>query len=330
MRSLALLLPLLFSLIGLPAHAGCEGTNILATMPPEESAELRARADAQPFARGNFWQARREDQMVTLVGTYHLGDARHDATLAAIAPHLDKAATILVEAGPEEEAALMARMTNDPSLMVMSDASLRDILPPEEWEALAAALTTRGIPPFMGAKFQPWYVTLLLAIPACQLADAQLENGLDARIIEFANAKGTPLRALEPFDTVFRIFDAIPREDQIALIRSTLAMEDRAEDFAVTLADTYFAGESRLIWELMRYESLRLPGYTPEEVEQDLAVMEEAMINARNRAWISVIEEAAAQGPVLAAFGALHLPGAEGVPNLLQANGWTLTPLPMP
>lgn len=329
MRVLALLLSLLLLCIGAaPAVARCAGRNLIVAMPEEESAALRARADAQPFARGNLWQARRGDDLVTLVGTYHLGDPRHDALLEAIAPQLVTARTVLVEAGPEEEAALTARLARDPAVMVMADASLPELLPPQEWQALAKALTDRGIPAFLGAKFQPWYITLLLAVPSCQLDAAQLDSGLDARIIEAAAAQAIPVRALERYDTLLRLFGTMTQEDQLALIRNSLAMEDRAEDFAVTLSDAYFAGESRLIWELTRAESLRLPGATPEEVEADLAMMEETMINSRNRAWIAEIEQAAAQGPVLAAFGALHLPGPQGVPALLEARGWTLTPLP--
>ena len=61
-----------------------------------------------------------------------------------------------------------------------------------------------------------------------------------------------------------------------------------------------------------------------------MAKLEEALMISRNRAWIPVIEEAAAQGPVVAAFGALHLSGEDGVLNLLAKDGWTVTPLALP
>ena len=44
----------------------------------------------------------------------------------------------------------------------------------------------------------------------------------------------------------------------------------------------------------------------------------------RNRAWIPVIEAAAPKGPVVAAFGALHLSGTDGVLALARARGFTL------
>jgi uncharacterized protein YbaP (TraB family) len=56
--------------------------------------------------------------------------------------------------------------------------------------------------------------------------------------------------------------------------------------------------------------------------------MEDALMVQRNQAWIPVLTRAAADGPVLAAFGALHLSGDQGVLALLQAEGFTLERLP--
>jgi uncharacterized protein YbaP (TraB family) len=51
------------------------------------------------------------------------------------------------------------------------------------------------------------------------------------------------------------------------------------------------------------------------------------MINRRNRAWVPVISAAATKGPLVVAFGALHLSGSEGVLNLLVQDGWAVAPL---
>ena len=191
---------------------------------------------------------------------------------------------------------------------------------------MSEALSRRGIPPFLAAKFQPWYISLMLAMPACSMPITPGE-GLDGMVIAHATKRGIPVRALEPYDTALRLFDNLSREDQLSMIRSALGVEDQAADYAITLADSYFDGQSRLMWELMRTETAALPGYTPDMVAREYAAMEEAMILSRNRAWIDVLEKAAGDGPVFAAFGALHLPGDEGVPALLQDRGWTLAPL---
>ena len=324
------LIAALFLATAAPAGADCSGQNMFEAMPAADRAAIHARADAEPFSRGNFWTATKDGRRVTLVGTYHLADPRHDPVVAALAPRIRSAATVLVEAGPDEEKALINHMAKNPSLMILTETSLPELLPPDDWSQLSQALRLRGIPGFVAAKFQPWYVSMLLATPSCKMKGEALHDGLDARIMDEAKTSGVPIRALEPFDTVFRIFDQMPLAEQIDMIRYSLGMEDRVEDFSTTLADSYFAGESRVIWELTRHEALRLSADDPAQVEQDFILMEEIMMAARNRGWVTVIEEAAGHGPTVAAFGALHLAGREGVANLLAQRGWTVAPLALP
>lgn len=319
------------ALLSLPAMAGaaCTGQNILDALPAADRDALRREADAVPFARGLLWRATQGGRTVHLVGTYHLDDPRHAATMARVAPLIDAATTVLVEAGPDEEAALMADLARDPSLMVATDGpTLRESLSDAEWSLLADAMRARGLPPFMVSKFRPWYVSMLLAIPACEgAAAAAAKGGLDRLVIDHATAAGIPLRALEPHETVFRLFQSMSRDEQLGMIRSSLALEPRSADYSVTLADAYFDGEARLIWALTRHLSRNAPGADPATVEADFARMEQALMTDRNRAWIPVIETAAAEGLVLAAFGALHLPGETGVLHLLEQAGWTIEPL---
>lgn len=321
------LIPLALGLatFALPAGAECVGRNLIEAMPEAERSALLNVAHDVPFAQGNMWQARKAGFQITLIGTYHMDDSRHAETLIQLDPVLDDARTVLVEAGPEEMAALKSRLGTEPELMVITEGpTLPERLSPEVWDRLSTAMRLRGMPPFMAAKLQPWYLSMMLSIPPCALESMGEDRGLDALVIEEAQERGLPVRALEPYDTIFGIFGDMAPEDQLSMVTAALALEDRSEDMSVTLADSYFAEESRLIWEFSRAQALTLDGYTPERVAHEFAVMEEALMVRRNRAWIPVLTEAARNGPVLAAFGALHLPGAEGVLALLEAEGFTV------
>ncbi len=325
-------LTLVLALTGAPpAAAQCVGLNLFDGMDPARRAEITEAADAVPFARGNFWQATRGEEIITIAGTYHFDDPRHAPNIAALAPYITDATTVLVEAGPDEEKALMQKMSREPSVMVITEGlPLNQRLPPEVWDPLKDAMSNRGVPPFMTAKFQPWYVLTLLSIPPCAMAQmTEKPKGLDGAVIDTALAAGVPVRGLEPFDTVFKIFGDISPEELTDLLVSTLAVEDMSEDYFTTLVDSYFAGESRMAWELMRFAGYEMPGYTRDQVDADFARMEELVAASRNRAWIPVLTEAAAQGPVFSAFGALHLSGKDGVLNLLQQEGYALKELPL-
>ena len=320
---------LLFCLSATSLAARCVGQNLFVRMDPTRRAEIVAATEAVPFARGNFWRATKGDQVITIAGTYHFDDPRHAPNLAALTPAITSATTVLVEAGPEEEKALNALIARDPSKMVITTGpTLAQQLPPEVWDPLKEAMSNRGIPAFMAAKFKPWYVLTLLSIPPCAMAEmTQKPKGLDGAVIDTAQAAGVPVKGLEPFDTLFTIFDGITEDELTEMLVSTLAIEDVSEDYFTTLVDSYFAGDSRSAWELMRFVSYDLPGYTREEIDAEFARMEELVASSRNRAWIPVLTEAAANGPVFTAFGALHLSGEDGVLNLLQNEGFTLEEL---
>ncbi len=328
-RSLCLALPLAFA--GLSAQAECYGVNMMDELSPESLARIDARVKAVPYPSGNFWTASRNGQTLTIIGTYHLDDPRLSPLVTALAPRLESARALLVEAGPDEEKQLVDAMASDVSLsFITTGPTLLEMLPDESWQRLAAAFEDRGIPAFMGAKFKPWYATILLAMPRCALDLAQKPNGFDVQLITMAEAENKPIIALEPFDTVFKLFQGLTDAEQIDMIETALATETRSDDMSVTLADLYFDGESRVLWELTREFSLSLPGYTPERVETEMALAEELLMYARNRAWIPVIDKAAADGgDLVVAFGALHLSGEEGVLNLLAKDGWTIAPLPL-
>ncbi len=145
-------------------------------------------------------------------------------------------------------------------------------------------------------------------------------------LMQAAKTRGLPIRALEPADTVFNIFNGMSRADQLGLLNTALAGVTDADDGQVTLANAYFRGETRLMWEFAAWETAHLPDIAPEEAARQQAMMGKALISDRNRAWVPVIEKAAAGGPVLVAFGALHLSGKAGVLELLAEDGWKVTP----
>ncbi|MGO4908580.1 TraB/GumN family protein [Pseudorhodobacter sp. W20_MBD10_FR17] len=327
MLRIALALSLFFGATS--ARAQCVGENLIAALPAADQSALLAAAHAQPFATGNLWQATRGDEVLYLTGTFHLDDPRHDAVMAQLLPLLAQSKTLLVEAGPKEEAALQQKLASDPAeMMDTAGSGLKEALSDEDWQALTAALLQRGIPSSLAEKLRPWFVSMMLAIPPCALQMAAKGGGLDKRLILAATERDIPVAALEPFDTALGVFDGLSQEEQLLMIRNALQVEQNSEDFLTTTADAFFAGESRLIWEYSRYIANTLPGATPASTDADFAQSEKALMSDRNAAWIEHIEAALQNGPAFAAFGALHLSGETGVLELLKARGFTITPLP--
>lgn len=315
------------------AATGCVGRDLIADLPQADRDRIAAAVERVPYHRGLLWRATKGDQRITLVGTYHFADPRHDATLAAIAPDLADAAVLMVEAGPEEQDRLTAALASDPSLMVDADGpTLPERLEDEEWEILSRAMAERGMPAVLTAKLRPWYVSLMLGISPCMM-QAMLESGvkgsLDDRLMQDAAAHDLPVRALEPWDTVFTIFANLTPEQEIGMIRATLPQAAYADDYAVTLANAYFAGDVWSLWEFGRLDAQENTDLTDAEIEEQFTLAEDLLMNRRNASWIAPLTTAAAEAAqqgkgIVAGFGALHLPGEQGVLNLLARDGWAI------
>lgn len=315
--------------IAIPASAQCVGENLIKALPDADRAALMSDAHAAPFAIGNLWQAKRGADTLYLAGTYHLDDPRHSAIMTTLLPYLNQSKTLLVEAGPKEEAELQQKLVSDPAAMMNTAGSgLKLLLLPADWDQLTAALLQRGIPSSLAEKLRPWFVSMMLAIPPCALQLAAVGGGLDKRLINAAADRDIPVVALEPYDTALGLFDGLSTDEQILMIRNALQVEHQSEDFLTTTADAFFDGESRLIWEFSRYIANKIPEATPEKTDADFAHAEQTLMSDRNIAWIPNIETALKDGPAFAAFGALHLSGSNGVLALLERAGFAVTPLP--
>ncbi len=318
------------ALLGLAGEAGattCRGVNLIEAMPPEARAALEAEAAAVPHSRGLVWRARKGDAHMLIAGTYHLDDPRHAALAARLTPELSGAAALLVEAGPEEQSRLQAAMTADPTLVMDPEGPpLSARLDPVDWAALKAALAERGIPELMAARMRPWYASVMLGIAPCTVLDMAQggADGLDQRLIAAAEGAGVPIRALEPWDTLFTMFAGLSEAEEIDLLRTSLAGAGAADDLAVTTANAYFSGRAWEIWLLTRHLAGD-GGLSEAETDAQMAMTQDLLLDARNRAWVPLLVEAAeaagAQG-VVVAVGLLHLPGEAGVLALLEAEGW--------
>ncbi len=308
------------------AQTACAGRNLITDLSGPDQAALAAAVAKAPFPEGNHWRAEKGGAQIDLIGTFHLYDPRMDAPMQRLRPLIAKADRIYLEATDAEIAALQKAVASKPDLMFTAGPTLPERLSEPDWQALSTAMTARGIPAFLASKFRPWYVSVLLSMPPCAMsALGGAPTGLDSLIAAEAKALGKPTLPLEPFDTILKVFEQIGPDDQLDMIRAALPLAPRAEDMLATMTDSYFRESHREIWEFGRLQSLATPGADPAKAEKDMALMEDALINSRNHAWMTVLRRDAPGLRLIVAVGAGHLSGDQGLLNLLKQDGWTLT-----
>lgn len=307
--------------------AACSGTDLRDSLSAAQKAVL-AKAEAEtPFSTGNRWRATRDDRVIDLIGTIHISDPRLDPVVTRFAPAIETADLLFLEAIAEDRKALERNLATDSSLLLLQNTTLPELLAEDDWQTLADAAKERGIPAFMAAKMQPWYLSLVLAMPSCAMEVMTKGKGLDARIEALATEAGVARRSLEPYDTVFRVFNAEPLDEQLQMLQISVSPEDLGGDLMASTLNSYFEESHSDSWQLARMVSLGHIDLPEAEVEAMQDKMEKGLLIDRNLAWIDVIEDAP-ESNIAVAVGAAHLMGETGLLNQLEQRGYTLERLP--
>ena len=325
-----LILSALFLILPTSLWASCTGTDLRTTMTDAQRAEVAARVADMPFAEGIYWKATRGARTIHVIGTLHVDDPRFDPITAALAPVIQSADHLLVEADAESQAALERAVADRPELLFLTDTTLIELMPEDDWAQLADAARARGIPPFMAAKFQPWYLSLMLSMSPCTIQTmASSKNGLDMRIMTIAEEAGIPTASLEPYETIFNLFNRDPLSAQIEMLKLGTLPVSVSEDASYTLVEQYFDQEVMAAMETSRVTTRAHFDMPPDAFD---ALFDEVMdlINVqRNLSWIAPIEATRGNSIVVAA-GALHLGGDQGILNLLAQESYTLERVALP
>lgn len=205
--------------------------------------------------------------------------------------------------------------------MAPADSTLSRVLSPAQLDSLGAFLTKNLGPQVSVAnleRLKPSMVstTVALIINNKAFPGYNPAEQLDGLIQQRALAAGKQVKGLETVAEQAQVLFGSPVARQAEELMSILRHEEEAVGLARGLTEAYLAGDIDGLMELMESDESRM---TRAEME--------ALITARNRRWIPVMEAAMAEGPTLFAMGAGHLPGRDGVLGLLRRAGYTVTPV---
>ena len=325
------LLPLALSLLtfGTASLADCPRETPYDALPADHKAMLEQAAAQEPFSEGVFWQVQKGNLTSYVIGTYHLPDPRVAPLVDQVARLLPDLDQLLVEANLETQSEFERRLSTDPTLAFITEGpSLIDRLPADDWSRLSSAAEERGVPAFVAAKYQPWFLALTLAIPPCAIERiAAKDPGLERQIEHLFIDKDLPIASLDTVDGLINLLAADSVEEQVEDLKRGIAFGMLDLETDMTTGELYFRQQHGLIWEYTIDKIKRAAGDRIDEVLPELEEMEQKLLHDRNTAWAPVILEAVSDRPTLVAVGALHLFGETGVLPLLQSEGFTITRL---
>ena len=271
-------------------------------------------AAEEPFAVGRLWQVDAPGVPPSYVfGTFHLPDPRVAPLPPSVTTLLPDIEILAVELLPEQLAGL------DPSFPMLPDGQgLDDLVAPEIYAALAEMAAERGLPATVVQRMRPVFATTLLGLPRdVLLRHLTGRPGVDQILVDLASQRGirvVPLERIEEQLKAFAIIDNAGPE----MLADFVAQRDALPAVYEGMVESYLSGE---ILHFTRDQLSLLGGGA---VDDRIVA---ALLYNRNRRMVDRMEPILQRGHAMIAVGAMHVPGANGILDLLAQRGYTVTRL---
>lgn len=308
----------------------CQGENLMPSLEAEHAEAVAAIEAAEAeVANGDalLWRIDKDGvEPSWLFGTMHVADPRITAMTPAAQDAFDQAGVIAVEVkeigdNPEKLAGVLF---GNPEFSTLPEGqTMGDILDEEETAVLKAALRRKGVPYVSVSKMKPWLVMSMLSTRDC---DAKhLQDGrklLDMKLAQDAADSGKTLLGLETIEEQFGAINATPLDMQIDMLMATAALDDRMDDLHETMTALYLERRIAAIMPMLA-EMSKIYGFP--DADAQTAIFEDELIIKRNRTMTERAGPIIDEGNAFLAVGALHLPGDDGLVELLRKNGYRVT-----
>lgn len=246
-----------------------------------------------------------------LFGTMHImcpEDARLSDSLKAAINACDE---VYFEIKLDDMSALMGSI----QWMMMKDGQrLSDLLKPEEYARIKDHFTHH--PPMLPfgilERLKPMMASALIEEEGM---DCKATDGMEMTIMKELKPLNKEVFGLETVEFQLKLFDSIPYKTQAKALIDYVDSVDQNKIKTRELIDLY-----------KRQDLDALSNMTSTDVNGMSEYMD-LLLYDRNRKWAKELNTLLPQKSLLIAVGAAHLPGDNGVINLLRKEGYTVTPV---
>ena len=281
-------------------------------------------ADVEPTPYPLLWRIETEPPS-WLFGTIHLGDPRVLALSTAVEDALYGSDAVFTEL--PMGGSLMSGMARH--IFLPPDQTLEDVLPAKLHARLQAYLKSRGSPKRLLERMQIWGVVMTLG--TLDFADAMAAGQpLDAWLWDEGRAMGLEVGGLEFMEEQVHAFGNFTSEEQVELLRQTLDKLEEAlgEDTSESIIQAYLDGRVDEMMEVMEVTS-----GADADTDELSKRLQTQLLDERNQRMTERITLKLRQSPgkqFFFAVGAAHMPGEQGLVELLRQQGFGVTRINAP
>jgi uncharacterized protein YbaP (TraB family) len=258
--------------------------------------------------QGLFWKAESPNSKpIYLFGTIHTDDNRVTNFSPAVKEALQASDVFMME----------TLAPNDPSVFLMQDTNLQNVLTEQELDQLYALSEFHVMHRDAAVRMKPWLLAVVFDSPKPLTPFAQ-----DNLLMTQAEDYGKTVIGIEDTQEHFGVMDSFSLEEQVTMLRAVLKRSDadKQRDFE-RLMSAYLAGDSEKIAAL---DDSITGGMLPPQL---WARMKSKILDDRNKVMAERVIDEASKKSVFVAVGASHLAGEGGLIASLRRAGYQLQPV---
>lgn len=209
----------------------------------------------------------------------------------------------------------MGEMLGAMKYLRMNDGKkLSELLSKEDYAKVEEYFKHNAVPlPLaMMNRFKPYFISSLIGE---QMMSCDQKNGMEELIMRESKKYNKEIKGLETTEFQASIFDSIPYEKQAKDLVSYIDSIDSYKQVTMEMVEVYREQNLERMDSLMHKSDPGMDEYM------------DILLYGRNRHWVDQMPEIMKSKCILFAVGAGHLPGEQGVINLLRKKGYKVTPM---
>ena len=258
---------------------------------------------------GLLWEVSRAGtEPAYLFGTIHSEDPGVMQLARPVQQAFDTSQAVVLEMLLDTD----AMMYSSTAMLMMNGRSLSDIVGQSLFRQASMAIQSRGIPEAVLDRLKPWAAAVTLSRPVPETGQV-----LDVMLYQNALQQGKDVYGLETIQEQLDVFESMSEADQVVLLQDAVENFPGIDALHAALLAAY---KQRDLGGLMAISEASI-----QQGDQRLAdEFQQRLIVDRNHRMAERMRQYLQQGNTFVAVGALHLPGEEGLLNLLEQQGYTV------
>jgi hypothetical protein len=282
---------------------------------PVQADEVKAITTPARFSRGLLWRVSRPGVAASHVfGTMHIADPRVLLIPESVMQALAQAKTYAMEI--QFNPAVEARFFE--AAQFEDGRRLEPMIGAEAYAQVRTSLRSREVPEVIIARMKPWAALANLTVTPEDYA----QTTLDQKLYALARVRRLRTFGLEGIEEQIAVFDGIPLDTQVALLKHGLAEREHFVGLIEPAIQAWLKRDLALLDAVRQRTITRFPQMAEHYRALTRHIVENRSVVMAHRLFLPL-----ARGRVFVAIGADHLYGEKGLLRLLQKQGYRVTPV---